>query len=521
MASIFKRTFSKIDAKTGRRTKHKSKVWYIKYKDGDKIERRVKGYSDKEATRQKAAQLERQADRRASGLKDAFTDHLTQPVSEHIADFRLQMESKGRSARHVGDTERLLKGVCDACDFKNLVDVANGGAKLGEHIAKRLDAEVSHRTVNADLVAVRSFCRWLQKQRRLEHDPTISLARLNESTDRRHNRRALSEAEALKLVAGTRDSKRTFRGLDGLSRALLYAVALGTGLRRGELKSLTGRSFDLASESPTVVLEARSSKRRKQDVLPLAKSLAAVVKKFLADRDADQRVWPGGWWGRAADMLKLDLEDAEIKAMGDCGRAIDFHALRGSFLTMLARAGVLPAVARILARHSDVNLTLKVYTHLEDSELATAVGLLPDLSDRKGQGARHQIRHQTIDAACQPMSQDDSDDRVPPGSNAGRNSLSHKGFDSPSQAMSERRAGDSNPQPLAGHLISSQAAGQFAYPPGPLQNLASSRSADNWLFFRTIRMSGPPAGSLTPHGIDSKRVVSRYYSTVVVQQGAL
>ena len=30
----------------------------------------------------------------------------------------------------------------------------------------------------------------------------------------------------------------------------------------------------------------------------------------------------------------------------------------------------------------------------------------------------------------------------------------------------KRRAGDSNPQPLSGHLISSQAAGQFAYPPG-------------------------------------------------------
>jgi hypothetical protein len=32
-------------------------------------------------------------------------------------------------------------------------------------------------------------------------------------------------------------------------------------------------------------------------------------------------------------------------------------------------------------------------------------------------------------------------------------------------ALWKRRAGDSNPQPLAGHLISSQAAGQFAYPP--------------------------------------------------------
>ena len=36
-------------------------------------------------------------------------------------------------------------------------------------------------------------------------------------------------------------------------------------------------------------------------------------------------------------------------------------------------------------------------------------------------------------------------------------------------ASRERRAWDSNPQPLAGHLISSQTAGQFAYPPGTVQ----------------------------------------------------
>src|SRR5262245_21263230 len=41
----------------------------------------------------------------------------------------------------------------------------------------------------------------------------------------------------------------------------------------------------------------------------------------------------------------------------------------------------------------------------------------------------------------------------------------------------ERRAWDSNPPPLAGHLISSQAAGQFAYPPKCLQ---SSTLTDHW-----------------------------------------
>ena len=204
--------------------------------------------------------------------------------------------------------------------------------------------------------------------------------------------------------------------------------ALGMGLRRGELASLSGQSFDLASESPTVALEAKSSKRRKQDVLPLAWTLVPAIKTYLAGRDANLPVWPGGWWRRSADMLALDLKDAGIKSVSDCGRIVDFHALRGTFVTLLAKAGVSLAVARLLARHSDVNLTLKVYTHLEQSELATAVALLPDLSDAKceqtepgkGQGARHQIWHQIIDAACQTMAQDGSDENELPGENAGQ-----------------------------------------------------------------------------------------------------
>ena len=42
----------------------------------------------------------------------------------------------------------------------------------------------------------------------------------------------------------------------------------------------------------------------------------------------------------------------------------------------------------------------------------------------------------------------------------------------------KRRAGDSNPQPLTGHLISSQAAGQFAYPPERL-NLSAAGPLGN------------------------------------------
>ena len=51
----------------------------------------------------------------------------------------------------------------------------------------------------------------------------------------------------------------------------------------------------------------------------------------------------------------------------------------------------------------------------------------------------------------------------------------------------KRRARDSNPQPIAGHLISSQTAGQFAYPP-------------KWTFFKSIR----PKNSRHRHGLKAR-----------------
>jgi len=61
----------------------------------------------------------------------------------------------------------------------------------------------------------------------------------------------------------------------------------------------------------------------------------------------------------------------------------DFHALRHTFITRLARSGVAPAVAKSLARHSTITLTMDHYTHtfIEDerSALARLPGIVPTM----------------------------------------------------------------------------------------------------------------------------------------------
>ncbi len=80
-----------------------------------------------------------------------------------------------------------------------------------------------------------------------------------------------------------------------------------------------------------------------------------------------------------AEMIREDLEAANIPYRDTQGRAVDFHALRHTFITNLANSGVHPKVAQDLARHSDINLTLSRYSHTVMEPRSEAVAKLPTL----------------------------------------------------------------------------------------------------------------------------------------------
>jgi hypothetical protein len=59
--------------------------------------------------------------------------------------------------------------------------------------------------------------------------------------------------------------------------------------------------------------------------------------------------------------------------------ALDSHAPRKTFITNLTRSGVAPKTAQLLARHSDINLTMNTYTMLGVHDQATAIEALPPI----------------------------------------------------------------------------------------------------------------------------------------------
>ncbi len=96
----------------------------------------------------------------------------------------------------------------------------------------------------------------------------------------------------------------------GPNGRLIYELALTTGLRANELRTLEKRSFDLDNGKPTVTVKAGHSKHRREDVVPLLVELAGRLRAHLANKLPTARAFTVP--SRMAEMLFADLERAGI-----------------------------------------------------------------------------------------------------------------------------------------------------------------------------------------------------------------
>jgi integrase len=430
-----------------------SKKWYGRYTDGAGRPMRVPLSESKETARRMLAKLSGDAQLVGVGLGDPFQDHRARPLAEHLEDYRRYSIADGNTPKYVAKSCKRIQSICDGCRFLFPDDIQ--AARLVEFLAElrrqgtarvpledgieaytraevaevlginkasvarilrrlrlsgqgngkarryskdvvlllqdRLSSGIGISTCNHYLIAVKSFTRWLARERRIPADPLSHLERQNPEVDRRRSRRALREEQFQQFIEATGKGD-SFRGLTGPDRLVLYTVAANTGFRVGELASLSPASFDLDGDGPSVTVQAAYSKRRRKDHQPLKRDLAALLRSYLAGKPAGKPVWPGTWKGVAAEMLRRDLARAKIPYEDDQGRVFDFHAMRGQFISLLAARGVHPKVAQELARHSTITLTMDYYTHLDLLDVAGALEQLPPVAAGPNPAAKGKAR---------------------------------------------------------------------------------------------------------------------------------
>src|SRR5262245_9571232 len=157
MASLYKKTVTRIDAKTGKSSKAKSAKWWIKYRDADDIVRRVPGYTDKAATQQEAARLERQAELGRAGVRDPYAKHRGRPLAEHLADFERHLSDKGDTEDQVKLVTSRVRKVVEGCKFKVIEDISP--SKVEAFLAELRKDGASIQTSNHYLRSIKQFTR--------------------------------------------------------------------------------------------------------------------------------------------------------------------------------------------------------------------------------------------------------------------------------------------------------------------------------------------------------------------------
>jgi len=316
------------------------------------------------------------------GLLDnqRISENLGKPLTEHLKDFCNGLAADKRKAAYIRQTKTNIERILSNCGFGVWSDI--DGNKVKTFLAKSRGREgYGERTYNAYLRGFKEFCGWMLREDRAAGTDPMKNHLLIKQTEFRKRRRALTVDEARRLLEATATAPKRFN-MTGYERSLVYRLALEAGLRAGEIKSLTVLSFDFESKHKTVHVEPSDTKGKKAADLILIPETAKALKEFFGDKPQGKAF---AMPDQPAKMIKKDLKAAGIEYTDASGRDCDFHSLRHTFITNLALAGVHPVIAQKLARHSNIELTMKYYTHVLHSSEVEAIDALRNLAKQNKQ----------------------------------------------------------------------------------------------------------------------------------------
>lgn len=181
----------------------------------------------------------------------------------------------------------------------------------------------------------------------------------------------------------------------------LFLLALGTGMRKGELLALQWQDVDLDAGEITVrrnlvkneagqyelgLPKTDTGKRR----IPLACDTVEALKIHRkAERRGRSEPRPGDFVFTAASGNHVQHRqlDKVYRSLTDAAGLprIRFHDLRHTSASLLVRQGVPAKVVADRLGHADVRFTLQVYTHVYDDQRNAAALTIKELTGMAGE----------------------------------------------------------------------------------------------------------------------------------------
>jgi integrase len=278
---------------------------------------------------------------------DVFTGTVTAEWSQMVSEYQYSKKVAGVTEASLYETALTLRhfeGLVGKCNSKQITQ-----NNIDKFILERGN-EVKRSTLNKDIRNLRTFINWCRKKRYVNSE--IEIMELKE--DERPVK-SLNDAKVKKLMSVAEPYR---------SIKMRILLALGTGLRRGDIESLKVSDIDFVNN---YISTASRKTRKSMGARPVPAVVMVELSKYVSGMDVGQeKLFNDNFSHKKWKKICKDAGLADLK----------FHDLRKTFGSMLAQNGVSTAVTQRLLEHSSPILTNKIYTNV-DPVLRHAVEQLP------------------------------------------------------------------------------------------------------------------------------------------------
>lgn len=286
---------------------------------------------------------------------------MAQNISEYMDSFaRWLTVEKGYSDHTVTNYLRDVQGLADflgADCFVSDIDKAKIRAFIYSLSKTNKESSLARK-----LSALQTFFRFLQKEKKIDSDPLLGVARPKQG----HYIPAFLSVDEVFSVMDAPSDEDTFCERDKAILELLYS----TGMRVAELVSLQMSCLDFETEVVTV-----TGKGNRQRLVPMGTPAQDALHKYFPQRDVLICACLGRGNVPAADAVFLNSRgkrlttrsvERSVKMYAEKAGILTVvtpHALRHSFATHLLEMGADLRMVQELLGHRSLSTTQK-YTHL-------------------------------------------------------------------------------------------------------------------------------------------------------------
>jgi integrase len=278
---------------------------------------------------------------------DVFTGQVLadwqQMVDEYREAKKVQGITNGTLYEHAL-TLRNFERIVGKCNSKQITQ-----SLIDRFILER-GKEVKKVTLNKDIRNIKTFVYWCREQRYLNGNLKLRELKVQEKPVK-----SLCEIEIKKLL-------KAAESYAAIKTRII--IALGTGLRRGDIDTL--KISDIDFEKNCICSTSKKTKKCMTS-RPVSPKVITELSRYVSALPSDQEKLFQTKFGYR-QWRKV------CKQAGLAG--LKFHDLRRTFCSLLAQNGVSTAVTQRLLEHSSPILTNKVYTNV-DPVLRQAVEKLP------------------------------------------------------------------------------------------------------------------------------------------------